>query len=238
MNNSITKKFAIVWFVFAQILTIPANALLTLLLKLKVARPAHLTIKHGTLIVANHQSRIDPFLISYHIGFRNIITTLPIRYPVTPEYINRPILGLIIKLLGGYSIGSTPLERLQKLMFTRDLLKQGYTVVLFPEGKIVTNDTELAEFKRGAEVLFADNFPVVFVRLVGLNEKHKFHFWQNTDAHFEYSDCYEQQYTAAEKALRMISFFDLDRVNRTPISSAPSDQFEQFSYGPTPRMTP
>ena len=166
------RPFLKVWFVFAQLLTIPANFFFTRLLKLQVSRPAHFKIEHGTLIIANHQSKIDPFLISYHVGFKHLMSALPIRYPVTPDFMNRPILGLCISLLGGYNIGETPLERLKKLLFTRDLLKQGYSIVLFPEGKIVRDQDMVEDFKKGANALFNENYPVVFVRLKGLNNKH------------------------------------------------------------------
>ena len=199
-----------IWFVCIQFLTVPVNFVLTALLKLKIKRPDNFKIEHGTLIIANHQSKIDPFLISYHIGIKNWTTIVPLRYPVTPDYMNKPLMGFIIRLLGGYSIGENSLERLQKLLFTRQLLKQGYTVVLFPEGKIVRDKDMIAEFQRGVHVLFSENYPVVFVRLVGLNEKHKYRFWKNTRAHFEYSEFLGSDVPKERKVEAMMRFYEVE----------------------------
>jgi 1-acyl-sn-glycerol-3-phosphate acyltransferase len=195
------------WFVCAQHCTIPANICVTILLRLKITRPHNFRIPQGTLIIANHQSRIDPFLISYHIGMHNLRHTLPIRYPVTPSYIRRPILGLIIRMLGGYDIGNSTIERLQRLIFTRDLLRKKYTIVLFPEGKIVRERNNIAAFQRGASMLFALQCPVVFVRLTGLNQHHRFYFWEGNKAHLTYSKVYEATLSAEEKILAMEQFF-------------------------------
>jgi 1-acyl-sn-glycerol-3-phosphate acyltransferase len=198
------------WFFWIQLCTIPVNFIFTLLLKLKIKRPTDLQIKHGTLIIANHQSKIDPFLISYHIGIKNLSKVLPIRYPVTPEYMQKPLTGFVIRLLGGYSIGENSMERLQKLLYTRQLLKSGYTVVIFPEGKIARDQDMIADFQRGVNVLFSENYPTVFVRLVGLNEKHKYRFWENSRAHFEYSHCYDAAVSKETKIAAMMRFYNMD----------------------------
>lgn len=201
-------KITKIWFVIAQILTIPANFILTKLLRLTVERPDAFTISHGTLIIANHQSRIDPFLISYHIGIRNLPATLPIRYPVTHEYMQKPFLGFCIKLLGGYDIGANHMERLHKLVFTRSLLKQGYSIVLFPEGKIVRDRDMVADFQKGANMLFNENYPVVFVRLTGLNRKHPVRFWKNKNIKLSYSSYFDESVPKEEKIEAMVRFFE------------------------------
>ena len=205
----IRSVFLKTWFVFTQILTIPANFIFTRLLRLKVERPKNFTIKHGTLIIANHQSKIDPFLISYHVGIHRLHNVLPIRYPVTPEYMSKPLTGFFIRLLGGYSVGKNSMERLQKLLYTRQLLKSGYTVVLFPEGKIVRDQDMVAEFQRGVNVLFSENYPTIFVRLTGLNEKHKFRFWKNNHALFQYSECYDTDVPREKKVEAMMAFYNM-----------------------------
>lgn len=204
--------FAKIWFSIAQLLTIPANFVLTRILKLKVSRPTGFKISRGTLIIANHQSKIDPFLISYHIGIKNWSTMIPIRYPVTHEYMELPILSFFIKLLGGYNIGKTAMERLKKLAFTRDLLKKGYSVVLFPEGKISREVEKINEFQRGAEMLFTYNYPVIFVKLTGLNDKHKYHFWKNKSTKFEYSEFLGVDVPAAKKVEAMMEFYQQEYV--------------------------
>ncbi len=206
-----SQKILKIWFISIQFLTVPFNFALTRLLKLKAKRPPHLRIPHGTLIIANHQSKIDPFLISYHIGVRNWTKIVPIRYPVTPDYMSRPILGFCIRLLGGYNIGETVMARAQKLLFTRQLLRSGYTIVIFPEGKIVHDSDFVEQFKRGAHMLFSEPCSVVFVRLTGLNEKHKFHFWRkDTRVTLTYSDCINASVPIEEKVAHLAKFYGIE----------------------------
>ncbi len=202
------------WFVFIQILTIPANFCISRLLRLRIVKPKDLTLKPGTLIIANHQSKIDPFLVSYHLRIRSWTIMLPIRYPVDPEFMKRPILGFCIRLLGGYSIGETSMERAKKLLFTRQLLDDGYSIVIFPEGKIVRDSDFVEQFQKGAHMLFADPRPVVFVRLSGLNEKHKFHFWRGgTHPVLSYSSVIDAADSTEEKVKRMTDFYRSSHTN-------------------------
>jgi len=196
------------WFIIAQISTIPVNFVISTLLKLKVERPSDLRLTKGMLVIANHQSKIDPFLISNHIGIKNLRFVLPIRYPVTPDFMSRTFLGFFISLLGGYNVGRNTMERLQKLIYTRNLIKKGYSIVLFPEGKIVPDVNIVTDFKKGANMLFNENYPVVFVRLIGLNNEHKFHFWKNNNTKLIYSKLYGSEVSKEEKIEAMIIFFD------------------------------
>lgn len=195
------------WFTAIQYMTVPVNFVLTILLNLEVKRPPNLRITHGTFIVANHQSKIDPFLVTYHVGVKNWTKIVPVRYPVTPDYMDKPMLGFCIRLLGGYNIGSSTIERMQRLLLTRDLLRAKYNILLFPEGKIVRDTDMVADFERGAKMLFSENVPIVFVRLVGLNAKHKFHFWKNPYATLEYSEPLDPSMSIEEKTKRMMDFY-------------------------------
>jgi 1-acyl-sn-glycerol-3-phosphate acyltransferase len=93
------------------------------------------------------------------------------RYPVSSKYIRNPI-GMLIRLFGGYDIGLTPLERAKKLLYTRDLIHNGYTVLLFPEGKI--NNQGLGEFQRGMDMLIQEDIPILLVRIYGMNARKVF----------------------------------------------------------------
>lgn len=138
-------------------------------LGVRVTRPREWRLERGTLIIANHQSYLDPFIVAAHLGFFNVIRLLPIRYPTMAEMMSRKVLGTFIRLLGAYSLGSSYIDRAKKLLFTRELLNRGYTTLLFPEGKIVHKGEMLAEFKQGMYLLFKEDCPVVFVRLSGFN---------------------------------------------------------------------
>jgi 1-acyl-sn-glycerol-3-phosphate acyltransferase len=153
---------------------------------------------------------MDPFLISYHIGVKNWTTIVPIRYPVTHEYMSGKIITLFIKLFGGYNIGETPLQRLKGLTLTRDLLRKKYSVVIFPEGKINYTEQEVAAFRKGVEMLFSYEYPVVFARLTHLNRKDRFAFWRSSHrASIEYSRLFPQHSSKTEKINHMLTFFNI-----------------------------
>lgn len=207
--NMISTLFK-AWFCTSQILTIPPNIIISLILRLQVTRPPGLKIKPGTLIIANHQSKIDPFLITYHLGWKNLPSVLPVRYPVLNIYMCRPILGAIIRLLGGYDIGSTALERLRGLARTRSLLKRGYSVLIFPEGKINYTANDIEQFKRGAEMLFSYNYPVLFVRLCNINGPNRWKFWRKHEHHqIIYSNCLDSSADTPLKIKLMMNFYGI-----------------------------
>ena len=56
------------------------------------------------------------------------------------------------------------------LFYTRELLKKGKTIFLFPEGKIYKKGSEMCDFKRGIEFFVKESKNVVFARMRGFNE--------------------------------------------------------------------
>jgi len=180
-------SFNLLYFI-AQIATTPYCIFLKFFFRVTVYHPSKFNVPNGTLILANHESKLDPFFVIYNLGARNLISILPFRAPVTSKFMVRPILGKLISLIGGYNIGETPIERAKKLLFTKNLLAQGQTVLLFPEGKIIKRGhIKHEEFKKGAHMLFSQNYPVVFVRLIGLNKMSFKHPFKKYKRHLHYS---------------------------------------------------
>ncbi|OGM95876.1 MAG: hypothetical protein A2816_00085 [Candidatus Yanofskybacteria bacterium RIFCSPHIGHO2_01_FULL_39_44] len=138
-----------------------------LIFRPQITRPQGLRVPRGTLIVSNHQSFLDPWLVCHYIPLKDVLTMLPLRYPVTPEYIRRPILGFFIRCFGGYDIGYTSLEKAKRLLYTRDLIHAGYTVMLFPEGKLEKEG--LGEFQKGVDMLAQEDIPLLLARISGIN---------------------------------------------------------------------
>jgi 1-acyl-sn-glycerol-3-phosphate acyltransferase len=205
------ESFIRAWFYFTQYLTVPATIGFTILLKLKVERPDNLKLEKGTIIVSNHQSKLDPFLVTYHVGLGQWPHFLPIRYPVHHEFMRGGFVTTVIKALGGFDIGQTPLQKLQGLSRIRSLLKQNYSIVIFPEGKINYTTSEVDEFKRGVEMLFSKNYPVIFVRLENLNKPQKFHFWKKSvGSRMTYSQFYGCDVPVEEKKRAMLNFYGLN----------------------------
>lgn len=123
----------------------------------------------GTLIIVNHQSRLDPFFAAYHLGWRNIFRNAPFNFPVMSEYMRNPLFWLPTRSLGCFDIGATPLEKARGLLRIRSLLKSRKTVIIFPEGKIARDTSHPDVFEKGINFLIGDTTPVVLVRLSGMN---------------------------------------------------------------------
>ncbi len=156
------------WYTFVQLLSTPLEIFIIKYFYINVRRPKSFDLPQGVLFIANHQSRVDPFLIIYCVGFKNFKNVLPTRFPITPTYMSRPFFRHVLTSLGGYTIGDNPIERMKKLLYTRDILRRKDSVLLFPEGRInKTGHIDCSLFKDGASILFYENTPVVFVRLTG-----------------------------------------------------------------------
>ncbi|HUY62385.1 MAG TPA: lysophospholipid acyltransferase family protein [Candidatus Paceibacterota bacterium] len=153
----------------SQIATCPFDWWLSGRIRLEAHIPRGFHVPRGSLVLANHRSLFDPFLITYYLGKQNWFATVPMRYPTSSAYARRPVLGRALKMLGAYDIGTTAIERAKKLLYTRDLLDRHRTVLLFPEGRIVNGEMAVDEFKKGAQMLFARDYPTIFVRLSGFD---------------------------------------------------------------------
>lgn len=172
----------------------------------KVTRNLKLKIPQGTLIVANHQTWVDPWFIGYFIGFKNSIRVLPLRFPVTSELYRRPILGSLIWIFGGFDIGLTPLERAKGLLYIRQLLEEKYIVIIFPEGKR-NPDEDKMEFKKGIHILAQGNNPLLFVKLENMKNLSSFKFWKSNIS-LIFSEIIESE-SVDEKTKIIQEFFDL-----------------------------
>lgn len=139
----------------------------------KLPHNLHL-LRRGSLIVSNHQSMLDPFIVSACLPFHIFLKMVPIRPPVI-DYIFRdprynPPFFPILKMFGCFSIGKTSAEKMKSIFYIRELLKRHETVFLFPEGGISTEHT-VKEFKQGVDFFMDQALNVIFVRLRGFNKK-------------------------------------------------------------------
>lgn len=129
--------------------------------------------KRGLLIVSNHQSEADPFLILACLPFQSFIKLLPIYFPTTEAVFTskkyNPRWFPLIWLLGCFSLGKDTAERMRSMLYIRQLLNQERTVVIFPEGKI-NRDINLDDFKRGADFFLTHSTGALFVRLSGVSK--------------------------------------------------------------------
>ena len=113
------------------------------------------------IFISNHQSYLDiPLLLGYLPG--------SFRFIVKREYFRTPILGTYTKWSGHLSInrevGSAAHQSLGK---AAELVKEGKSIIIFPEGTRSTDGT-LGRFKRGGFALaFETGAPIVPMAISG-----------------------------------------------------------------------
>lgn len=131
-------------------------------------------LKSGFLLVSNHQSEADPFLILACLPFRSFWKLLPIYFPTTEAVFTsdryNPRFLPIVTLLGCFSIGKDSTERMKSIFRIRTLLEQGRTVMLFPEGKI-NKTVNLEDFERGVDFFLPKTRGILFIRITGVSDQ-------------------------------------------------------------------
>lgn len=113
------------------------------------------------LIIANHNSYIDPPLVGYAVP-------KPIAYMAKEELFKVPILNKIIRWSGAYSVNRKNKDNsfIQNTIYA---LENGWLVTIFPEGGR-SLDGRMMNVKSGvARILTTYNVPVLPVALIGTN---------------------------------------------------------------------
>jgi len=103
----------------------------------------------GAVIVCNHVHKLDCALVALALFPRRPI------FPTLPKTIDTPVLGFFVRLLGGVP---TP-RNLSEMKPFFDKMAQSVTkgriVHFFPEGDLVSYDTTIRKFHKGAFLLAA-----------------------------------------------------------------------------------
>lgn len=124
-------------------------------------------LKRGSLIVANHQSALDPFIIVCNLPVKTFLNVFPIRFPTLHKhFVHFPFLWLV----GAYDIGKTNRDRMLGLYKTRQYLIEGKSIMIFPEGGVCHKE-EMLEFKKGVTFLTDVAANVIFVRMKGFHKE-------------------------------------------------------------------
>lgn len=207
MRRTIPELIQDLFFSIIQILSIPLIYFLYVVLKPQITKPKGLVVPRGTLIISNHQSVFDPWFVGNFMGLRNLLKNLPMRFPVTPKFFRRPFMGTFIWCFGGFDIGLTPLEKAKKLLFIRELIHKKYTVLLFPEGRIVKDKVNQAEFKRGMTMLASEDIPFLVAHIDEIPEVSEMTF-RNSGIKIRYSNIIKN--VSSEEKMNIIQeFFSL-----------------------------
>lgn len=121
-------------------------------------RGKYVGLDRPLLIVANHVSAWDPFLIFSALGRNFFLNEKLWRIPAFHGHFNNVFKKLFFKATGVYPIRREG-ELSKSLWATVELLKSGYNILFFPEGKRVFHGPKSAPPKRGISYLIRE-FPV------------------------------------------------------------------------------
>ena len=122
-------------------------------------------IQKPILVIANHRTLLDPWLIGASLPFRSSL--FPIRYMGGSKF-NFPLnmlysIGIIPFIYWMFGVFTLPRDGTfeEKIQLVIDLLKRGETVIIFPEGRRYYHDG-IGEFKKGAaEIALRTGVPVL-----------------------------------------------------------------------------
>lgn len=120
-------------------------------------------LKSGLLIVANHQTYFDPFWICAPVRRKY-------RFMAWDKAFDWYLIGHIIKYLGSFPVDTKRGTTKNVLRESLGALKDGATLVVFPEGARSFPDGKLAEFKTGAvRIAIEAGVPILPVTVKGAN---------------------------------------------------------------------
>jgi 1-acyl-sn-glycerol-3-phosphate acyltransferase len=117
----------------------------------------------GLLIVPNHQTYFDPFWICMPIKRK-------FRFMAWDKAFEWFLVGDVIRYLGAFPVN---LERGSKETLKQAVkaLREGATLVIFPEGEREFSDGKMLEFKSGAiKIAMLANVPIMPVTIRGANK--------------------------------------------------------------------
>lgn len=117
----------------------------------------------GLLIVANHQTYLDPFLICAPIKRK-------FRFMAWDKAFDWFLVGWLIKYLGAFPVDTTRGTTKSVLRESLGALRDGATLLVFPEGARSFPDGKLQEFKTGAaRIALEADVPILPVTVKGAN---------------------------------------------------------------------
>jgi len=134
--------------------------LVRLVYDLRVIDSERVPRRGGALLVANHVSYADAFLLGAALE-------RPVRYLMHRSFFANPLVGFLARWVGAIPVagGDTPEERERALGAAADSLRAGDLVGIFAEGRI-TRTGSLLGFRRGLEqIARAAQVPIVPVAL-------------------------------------------------------------------------
>lgn len=147
----------------AMMIRFIADAIAKLYFKYDITGANYIPQKSGGLLIANHQSMIDPLII---------VAAVPrmVRFVMAREIYENPFIHWLVKRMNVIPV-TTNLGKGRLEEFTRicqEEINQGHLVCIFPEGQI-SRIGHLLEFKKGVEhIAEGIDAPIITLHLAGI----------------------------------------------------------------------
>ena len=162
---SLCATVAIYFYLPQAFLRLILYLLTNTIYKIKVIGRENIPIRGPALLVPNHVSMVDPFLLA------GALSRL-VRFIMFREMYEKPFIRPFVKFMDVIPISEddNPKAIMRSLLAARQKLEEGHLVCIFAEGQISRQGGFLMGFKRGLEVIMRglDNVPVVPVHLEGV----------------------------------------------------------------------
>ena len=122
------------------------------------------------LLISNHISRIDPFMLAI-LPFRQAFSLMPVYFMTSKDYYDKLWLRIIIQPFGAYPVSTVGVSLDDILQTTIAKLREGNTVLIFPEGRIVRKGMRPVLKPGLAHILCKVPVTVVPVKIEGLDRR-------------------------------------------------------------------
>ncbi len=120
-------------------------------------------VDKGLIIVSNHQTYLDPFLICAPIN-------RTMRFMAWDEAFRWRISARLLRMLGAFPVSLKRGGTIRAMVTSIELLKRGETLMIFPEGAREFSDGKFLPFKTGAARLALETgVPILPVTIKGGN---------------------------------------------------------------------
>lgn len=132
--------------------------------RIRVIGRENVPLQGPALLVPNHVSMVDPFLVAG--GLSRMV-----RFVMFRDFYEKPLIHPFVKLMDAIPISASdsPKEIMRSLLAARKKLQEGHLVCIFAEGEISRLGGALLGFKRGLEVILKDlDVPVIPVHMEGV----------------------------------------------------------------------
>ncbi len=169
-------------------------------------------LNRGSLLVANHQAKTDPFIVMGYLPLLSFLKLIPVRFPADNHYMKIPLVGSVLRLFGCYDVGGNTRERMLVLLRTCELIRSGKTVFLFPEGEIA--QSERVPFQKGINFFIREAKAVIFVRIDGFNPQNIASL-EEKERRLSYGEVCDTELTSLD-VVKLQDYFDLLTESRSP----------------------